>query len=175
MNRMIYRPAGCRALALGLLAGACLFPSASIAAGDTFLHARPAAEAVGLDRIHVAQADATAQSGTPVTFSAEQADRGEEDYNDDCAECHGDDLRGGLIGGPPLRGLSFEEKFLNGAPASGLFMFMSTLMPPNAPGRFSPNVYADIMAYILKENGFQAGGAELPSEIEALDNLILEK
>jgi hypothetical protein len=71
--------------------------------------------------------------------------------------------------------LSFEEKFLNGAPASGLFMFMSTLMPPNAPGRFSPNVYADIMAYILKENGFQAGGAELPSEIEALDNLILEK
>jgi hypothetical protein len=73
-----------------------------------------------------------------------------------------------------LRGLSFEQKFLNGASAAGLFVFMSTLMPPDAPGRFSPAIYAVLMAYILKENGFRAG-AELPSTVEALSTLILEK
>lgn len=108
------------------------------------------------------------------SYSNEQAERGESKYEDQCEECHGDELRGGLNGGPPLRGLSFEERYFHGAPASGLFLFMSTAMPPNSPGRFSPAVYADIMAYILKRNGIQAG-AELPSDVEALDNLILEK
>ena len=47
-------------------------------------------------------------------------------------------------------------------------------MPPNAPGRFSPSAYADMMAYILKQNGFKAG-APLPSDLDALDSLIMEK
>lgn len=173
MNLTIFGSAVRSALALGLVAGVWLTPSASMAGVETFLHARPATAAAAPERIHVAQADAAA-SGTPVSYSREQADRGEEEFNDQCAECHGDDLRGGLIGGPPLRGLSFEEKFLNGAPASGLFLFMSTAMPPNSPGRFSPEAYADMMAYILKRNGFQPG-AELPSDVDALDQLILEK
>jgi len=120
-------------------------------------------------------AQAQAETVTsPVSYSSEQADRGETRYARDCEECHGDDLRGGLIGGPPLRGAAFEQKFANGAPASAMFMFMSTLMPPNSPGRFSPEVYADLMAFILKENGFRAG-APLPSDVEALNNLIVEK
>jgi hypothetical protein len=73
-----------------------------------------------------------------------------------------------------LRGLAFEEKFADGAPASSLYLFMSTLMPPNSPGRYSPSTYADLMAYILKRNGFKAGSA-LPSDVDALDYLIMEK
>lgn len=118
---------------------------------------------------------AQAQDETsPVSYSSEQADRGETRYARDCEDCHGGDLRGGLIGGPPLRGAAFEQKFANGAPASAMFMFMSTMMPPNSPGRYSPEVYADLMAFILKENGFRAGDP-LPSDVEALNNLIVEK
>ena len=65
-------------------------------------------------------------------------------------------------------------KFGNGAPASALFLFMSTLMPPDDPGRFSAASYADLMAYVLKRNGYRTG-APLPSDVDTLDNLILEK
>jgi mono/diheme cytochrome c family protein len=115
-----------------------------------------------------------AQNSMPkVSYSSEQANRGKEDYEDHCLDCHGEDLRGGLLGGPPLRGLGFEQDF-GGAPASSLFLFASTQMPPDAPGRLSPGTYADLVAYILKQNGYPAG-AELPSDVDALDNLIVEK
>lgn len=119
-------------------------------------------------------AGVAAPVGTPVTYSTEQADRGERRYTRDCVECHGETLTGGLIGGPPLRGLAFEEKYLNGAPASALFLFTSTQMPPDNPGRFQPSVYADLVAYILQQNGFTAG-AELPADAEALNAMVMVK
>ena len=115
-----------------------------------------------------------AQATTQVTFSAEQSARGETRYDRECVDCHGSDLGGGLLGGPPLRGLAFLEKFGNGAPASGLYLFMSTAMPPDQPGRFTPAAYADLMAYILEGNGFPEG-APLPTDPAALDTLIMEK
>lgn len=124
-------------------------------------------------RIQVAQADA-APVESPASYSSEQADNGEEDFEKHCVECHGDDLRGGLLGGPPLRGLSFEGKYANGTEAGVLFEVMSGTMPPNNPGGLSASTYADIMAYILKRNGF-AAGAPLPSDVDALYNLIIEK
>lgn len=121
----------------------------------------------------LAQAAATPVQA-PVSFGAEQADRGKEDYEDNCTECHGKDLKGGLLGGAPLKGLSFEEKYANGAPAGMLFEVMTATMPPNAPGRYSPSTYADLMAYILKRNGFRQG-APLPSDVEELYELTMEK
>lgn len=158
MSSIICGPIARCVLALSLAGCAVLIPAAAASAAS-----EPT-------RIRLAQADA----GMPATFSAEQADHGKELYDHQCTECHGSDLSGGLLGGPPLRGAGFAQKFFDGAPASGLFLFMSTLMPPNAPGRFSASAYADMMAYILKRNGFRAG-AELPSDVEALDNLILKK
>lgn len=114
-------------------------------------------------------------AGIPVSFSTAQADRGESRYARDCLECHGETLDGGLIGGPPLRGIAFEQKYLNGAAASVLFLFTSTAMPPDNPGRFSPSVYSDLVAYILEQNGFPAGETDLPADIEALNNLIMLK
>ena len=111
---------------------------------------------------------------TPVSYSTEQAERGEKRFVDACEECHGRDLRGGLNGGPPLRGSAFESRYFEGAPASALFGFMSTAMPPESPGRFSASAYADMMAYVLKGNGVKAG-AELPSDIEALDQITMVK
>lgn len=110
----------------------------------------------------------------PVSYSEDQATRGKETYTRVCADCHGDDLRGGLIGGPPLRGNAFDDKFANGSPASGLFGFISTQMPPDSPGQFSPAVYAELTAYILKQNGYTSGAA-LPTDLDALDHLIIQK
>ncbi len=120
-------------------------------------------------RIHVAQAAAT-----PATFSESQAESGQRRFVRDCAECHGEDLNGGLLGGPPLRGLSFDQKWFSGVPASALHAYMSSAMPPEAPGRFSPTAYTEMLAYIMKLNGFEAG-AELPNTLEGLDAVILQK
>lgn len=164
-----------RKLAIRLTGGtasvaALLFAASFTANGLEYL-APAAPPAPAEARILVAQATS---APVLVSYTAEQAKRGEDRYKRDCVECHGDDLSGGLLGGPPLKGAAFEEKFGQGAPASALFGFMSTAMPPNAPGRYSPSVYADIMAFILKKNGFQPG-AELPSDIDALDTLTVEK
>ena len=121
-------------------------------------------------------APAPAPVEKPVSFTKAQADRGEKLFEKHCAECHGEDLKGGLIGGPPLRGLAFEGKYMyEGAQAGVLFDFMSTAMPPDSPGRYSPTQYADMLAYILKRNGFQAGSAELPSDSDALYALLMVK
>lgn len=181
-------PATRLVLTSGVLAGAWLTLSASMAGS-------PALTPAGIDPslttpppYHVAQvtlspmvapppADAEPDAepaDRPVTFSSEQADRGEERYEIACEECHGDDLGGGLNGGAPLRGTSFEQRFADGAPAAALFLYMSNVMPPDAPGRYSDSTYIDLMAYILQENGFQPGAA-LPSDVEALNRLIMEK
>lgn len=155
------------ALAVGVVAGGWLIPMKS--SGEMSSSTEIAAAAAP---IHLAQAEGPVEA--PVSYLREQADRGEERYKSDCEECHGDDLRGGLNGGPPLRGLAFEEKFADGLPASLMFAFMSAEMPPNSPGRYPASTYADLMAYILKQNGYQPG-SELPADFDALDYLIMEK
>jgi mono/diheme cytochrome c family protein len=110
----------------------------------------------------------------PVSFTSDQAERGETQFKKDCVECHGDDLRGGLLGGPPLRGVNFLSKYGNGSPAGALYDVMSGTMPPDAPGRYSPSAYADMMAYILQRNGFPSGGQPLPADSDALYNMIID-
>jgi len=143
------------------------------------IEARTSAPAVapaqmsGPETMHLAQG---AVSAPPVraSFASEQADRGERLYERACQECHGDDLKGGLNGGAPLRGLAFEQKFTDGAPAAQLYFYLSGQMPPNAPGRYSERDYIDLMAYIMARNGFRPG-APLPSDVDAFYDLILVK
>jgi cytochrome c len=110
----------------------------------------------------------------PVSYSSEQVDRGAKRYKAECADCHGADLKGGMNGGATIRSVSFLQKYGEGAPASVLFQYLTTAMPPNAPGRYSATTYADLMAYILKRNGFSQG-APLPADLDALDDLMMTK
>ena len=48
-----------------------------------------------------------------------------------------------------------------------LFTKIATTMPRNAPASLGDNVYLDIVAHVLKENGFPAGSHELAAD--ALD------
>ncbi len=129
----------------------------------------PVAAPQAESRVQLAQAE-----GTKVSFTAEQVERGKKVFGEDCVECHGKDMRGGILGGPPLRGMAFEAKFGKGLPAGSLYEVMQATMPPNAPASYSPGTYADLMAHILKINGYKSG-AELPADVEALYNLVIDK
>jgi len=108
-----------------------------------------------------------------VSITRAQADRGRAEYTRNCVDCHGANLDDGEFGGPPLIGAAFKEKYF-GVTADALHGFLSTAMPPDRPGRLSPQVYADITAYILSKNGIQPGTAELPPDINALGLLTVE-
>ena len=47
------------------------------------------------------------------------------------------------------------------APLSDLYEYVSTAMPLDKPGSLSAANYADIVAYLLKANGFPSGQSEL--------------
>ena len=50
-----------------------------------------------------------------------------------------------------------------------LFDVMRKTMPDDAPGSLAEKQYADVLAYLLKENDFPAGKEDLPFGLEALD------
>ena len=50
---------------------------------------------------------------------------------------------------------------------------VSTQMPEDAPGSLDLEQYADIVAFVLRLNGFEAGSAELPPDAAALETISL--
>ena len=103
---------------------------------------------------------------TTPTYTEAQAKRGKEAYAISCASCHGDQLDNGTFG-PALAGPAFvghwKDKSLDEP-----FTIMSTAMPPDNPGGLSPAIYADLMAFILSENGIPHSQSELPSDVTKL-------
>jgi mono/diheme cytochrome c family protein len=140
--------AGLTAIALILAAAASAAPRAT--EGST----APKAEAA----IVVAQAEAK------VSYTTAQSQRGLRAYTQNCRDCHGANLDDGEFGGAPLRGSYFDQTYV-GIPASALFGYIQTAMPPDRPGQLPPETYADITAYVLERNGFPAGSAPLPTDL----------
>lgn len=112
----------------------------------------------------------------PLTFSISQATYGDRYYSEfGCEDCHGGrlqgviDMRDGGIGTPPaLVGPNFERRWFDGN-VYALYDMLSSTMPPDSPGGLEELFYADILAYILLENGFEPGTTILP-----VDRAILE-
>lgn len=97
----------------------------------------------------------TAQAGSlPALFTAQQATAGADVYSQTCAICHGPDLKGAA--GPALIGQSFASSG-NGATVGGIFSVIAQQMPASSPGSLTPAQDEDVMAYILKMNGYPAG------------------
>ena len=91
-------------------------------------------------------------------YTDAQAARGATVYDTACAGCHRTDLGGGT--GPALRDERFAREFA-GKDLKTLFTKTATTMPRGAPGSLGDNVYLDIVAHLLKENGFPSGSHEL--------------
>lgn len=94
-------------------------------------------------------------------YTDAQAARGAAAYDSACGGCHRPDLGGNT--GPALTAQRFARAFA-GRDLKTLFTKVATTMPRNAPASLSDSVYLDIVAHILKENGFPAGTAELTAE-----------
>jgi mono/diheme cytochrome c family protein len=101
-------------------------------------------------------------------FTDAQATRGASAYEAACAGCHRADLGGNT--GPALRDQRFAREFA-GKDLKALFTRVATTMPRNAPASLGDNVNLDIVAHLLKENGFPAGPRELTAD--ALDGVRL--
>ena len=102
-------------------------------------------------------------------FTAGQSAEGKTAYDRACLQCHGSYLDNGQFA-PPLRGTAFSQKW-GGQPVDQLFTYVSTKMPPDAPGSLNARAYAAITAYILQSNGLPPGVRELPSTAAALATL----
>jgi len=89
-------------------------------------------------------------------YTEAQATRGLTTFGQSCAGCHSLTAEGKspLVGDPFWK--SFSQKNVD-----EVLDYVSTYMPNGTPGSLSASAYQDIVAAILKSNGFPAGAAEL--------------
>jgi len=89
-------------------------------------------------------------------YTEAQAARGMMTFSQSCAGCHtlATEGRSPLVGDPFWK--SFSQKNVG-----DLLEFVSKYMPNGSPGSLSEPAYNDIVAAMLKSNGFPAGNTEL--------------
>jgi S-disulfanyl-L-cysteine oxidoreductase SoxD len=126
----------------------------------------PSASVLGLAALFfvasTAASLAMAQTGTPRrtvwdgVYTEAQAARGMMAFGQSCSGCHALAAEGKapLVGDPFWK--SFAQKTVG-----DLIEFVSANMPNGTPGSLSESTYADIVALMLKSNGFPAGTTEL--------------
>ncbi len=103
-------------------------------------------------------------------FTAEQADRGEVLYDDQCAVCHGA-IRQFF---PEMAALLGDHTFRNawrGRTLGELFGYILETMPQDAPSTLTPAETAEIVAHILRGNRLPAGETALPDDEETLSRI----
>jgi mono/diheme cytochrome c family protein len=98
-------------------------------------------------------------------YTAAQAERGVAVYRSKCASCHA-----------PNR---FTDDFFYvsfaGKPLWEMFDVISDSMPEDNPGSLTKEQYADVIAYLLQLNKFPAGETDLPTDKDALSEILFEK
>lgn len=97
-------------------------------------------------------------------FTEKQASRGEVHFRSACANCHS------------IREFTSPGIFKawSGRSIRELFETVASLMPDDNPGGLARQVYVDVMAYLLAENGYPAGDRDLPSDDEGLGRIRIE-
>ena len=105
-------------------------------------------------------------------YTTAQAGRGETSYAKTCARCHGASLGGGDES-PALTGGNFLGNW-NGLPLSDLQTRIKTTMPSDSVGVYDMKLVTDVMAFLLKSNGFPAGAVELSTATDSLKDIMLK-
>jgi mono/diheme cytochrome c family protein len=92
-------------------------------------------------------------------YTDAQATRAATVFNDSCARCHTLESQGNR----PLSGEKFWEGYTQRTVAE-LLTYVRTSMPNGNPGSLPADSYNDLVALILKSNGFPAGTSALVPE-----------
>jgi mono/diheme cytochrome c family protein len=119
-----------------------------------------------------ASAQQTTTSAWDGVYTDAQSVRGSAVYIERCALCHGAAL-GGVGEAPALTGVHFVSDF-NGLTLGDLFDRIRMTMPLNNPAALSRAQYADVLAFLLKSNGFPSGANELYRRSEYLSTIAFE-
>ena len=105
---------------------------------------------------------------------SEQALRGKSGYDGVCARCHGALLNGSDGNGPVLKGPAFLAHWDKDTLGS-LYTKIRDTMPRDGAGTLTDEVKLQILAYLLEQNGFPAGKADLPGDVSALEEVGIEQ
>lgn len=98
------------------------------------------------------------------SFTVQQVERGRDEFRSICGECHStSDFRG--------RTFLFEWRRRT---AWDFFRNVTQTMPEDAPGSLTDQQYVDIIAYVLRLNGYAAGAVELGATEAALDQFVMD-
>jgi mono/diheme cytochrome c family protein len=111
-----------------------------------------------------AQAPGTVWDGI---YTDAQAERATAIFGQSCSNCHTLTSEGNR----PLSGDKFWEGFTQKT-VGDLLTFVSTNMPNGNPGSLPASTYNDLVALILKSNGFPAGMAEVTPDAVAKVQII---
>src|SRR5215468_9714316 len=117
---------------------------------------------------------AAERSVTDGVYTDEQADRGVQlVVNYGCQNCHGTQLEGGAEEQPPLVGEQFVSAW-SGRKLDELAAKITT-MPADRdePYHVKPAQAPDIMASLLRANGYPEGAADLPADPSALKRITI--
>lgn len=105
-------------------------------------------------------------------YTEAQVKRGAELYKEQCAACHGEDLKGNDII-PGLTGETFATNW-RGKSLGDLFDKISMTMPALNPGSLMPEQTSDLIADILSVSKYPAGKTDLASSVEALQQIKID-
>ncbi|MFP3948456.1 MAG: c-type cytochrome [Gemmatimonadota bacterium] len=111
------------------------------------------------------EAEETAAAARTGLYTVEQAERGEQTYDDTCSFCHATSQ---------FSGTTFMRSW-GGSPVDQLYSLIASTMPYDAPGSLSTQQYVDVVAYILELNDLPAGDDELPTDPDALSEIRIEE
>ena len=119
-----------------------------------------------------AQAQPAARSSWDGVYATAQADRGAAAYAANCGFCHGATMNG-TGEAKALTGPEFLSNW-DGLTLGDLFERIRTTMPMDKPATLSREIYADVLAYLLKFNGFPAGEQDLDRRTEVLASIRID-
>lgn len=97
-------------------------------------------------------------------FNLAQAEQGARQFEQTCAACHTVAEHSG----------SRLRTRWNGTSVADLLEVMSSTMPASDPGSLTQEQYLGIIAYLLKETGYQAGEKPLTGDIEQLERMEIK-
>lgn len=106
-------------------------------------------------------------------FAEEQVGAGSDVYKAQCQVCHGDKLLSGEMGGPPLSGAFFFNRW-EGKTLGEFYEYIHDFMPFGQGGLLSKTEYSDVVAFILDYNGFAAGETAFSPDSD-LAELVIAK